>query len=177
MPHACDASPRHSGSGRRGLLAGLQADGRVAVHGAFVHLPEHGVRLSAAEERIAQKVAPLLAGGGFEGVWARDLARDAREPEALLRTTLARLAQRGELHQVVKDLYYAPATIVRLAALAREVAAASDRTVSAAAFRDATQLGRKRTIQLLEYFDRVGMLRRVGDVHRLRSDTTLFMEP
>jgi len=156
------------------LLAGLQQDGAVVVQGAFVHLPEHGLRLSATDERLAQKVAPLLAAAGFEGSWVRDLARDAREGEVLMRTTLARLAQRGELHQVAKDLYYPPAAMQRLAALAR--GAAVDGTVAAAAFRDATGLGRKRAIQILEYFDRIGLLRRVGDVHRLRSDTALFTQ-
>ena len=155
------------------LLARLQHGGEIGVRGAFVHLPEHGVRLSATEERIAQKVAPRLAEAGFEGAWARDLARDAGESEALMRSTLARLAQRGELHQVVKDLYYPNATIIRLAATARE-AGCLHGEVTAAGFRDATGLGRKRAIQVLEYFDRVGLLRRVGDVHRLRADSRLF---
>ena len=89
-----------------------------------------------------------------------------------MRTTLARLAQQGELHQVVKDLYYPQASIEALAALVRAVAAAGD--VTAGSFRDASGLGRKRAVQLLEYFDRVGLLRRQGDVHRLRDDTALF---
>ena len=116
-----------------------------------------------------------LDGAGFEGAWVRDRARDTQESEALMRTTLSRLAQRGELHQVVKDLFYPPHTIHRLAAIARGLGASGD--VTAAAFRDATQLGRKRAIQVLEYFDRVGLLRRTGDVHRLRSDTDLFKGP
>jgi selenocysteine-specific elongation factor len=90
--------------------------------------------------------------------------------------TLARLAQRGELFQVVKDLYYPPATMARLTAIARQVAAAHEGEVVAASFRDATQLGRKRAIQILEHFDRIGLLRRVGDAHRLRSDSLLFAE-
>jgi selenocysteine-specific elongation factor len=168
------ALPRLAEPLYRAVLASMQAQGRVAVRGAFVHLPEHGVRLSASEERIAQKAAPRLAAAGSEGAWARDLARDCAEPEPLVRTTLARLAQRGELHQVVKDLYYPLATMTRLAAIARQVAAAQGGEVTAATFRDATQLGRKRAIQVLEYFDRVGLLRRVGDVHRLRADSLLF---
>ena len=160
----------------RALLAGLVEARRVLVRGAFVHLPEHGVRLSASEERIAQKVAPLLTEAGFEGAWARDLARDSGESEALMRTTLARLAQRGELHQVVKDLYYLQATVATLAGIARQAAAAHEGLVTAATFRDATQLGRKRAIQILEHFDRIGLTRRVGDVHRVRVDSTLFVE-
>jgi len=166
----------------RALLARWLAQGDIKERGAFVHLPEHGIKLSVVEQRIAQKVAASLAAAGFEGAWARDLARDSGESEALMRTTLARLAQRGELHQVVKDLFYPPSTIHKLAAIAREVGASPQgggdggAEVTAAKFRDATQLGRKRAIQVLEYFDRVGLLRRVGDVHRLRSDTDLFKE-
>jgi selenocysteine-specific elongation factor len=168
------AAPRLPEPLWRALLSGLQAQQAVAVRGAFVHLPEHGVRLSATEERIAQRVAPLLAQAGYEGAWARDLARDTQESEALMRTTLARLAQRGELHQVVRDLHYPLASMARLAALARGVAAAHQGEVTAAHFRDATGLGRKRAIQILEYLDRVGLLRRVGDVHKLRADCSVF---
>jgi selenocysteine-specific elongation factor len=168
------AAPRLAPPLWSALIAGMQAEGAVVVHGAFVHLPEHGLRLSATDERLAQKVAPLLAAATFEGTWVRDLARDTREGEVLMRTTLARLAQRGEMHQVVKDLYYAPATMQRLADHARAVAATAHGEVTAASFRDATGLGRKRAIQILEYFDRIGLLRRVGEAHRVRSDTSLF---
>ena len=160
----------------RALLAGLIAAGQVVQRGAFVHLPEHGIRLSTTEERIAQKVGAALEAAGFEGAWVRDLARDTREAEPLMRTALVRLAQRGELHQVVKDLFYPPRTIQRLATIARELGASPGAEVTAARFRDATQLGRKRAIQVLEYFDRVGLLRRTGDVHKLRNDTDVFKE-
>ena len=63
----------------------------------------------------------------------------------------------------------------RLATLAREAGDANGGTVLAAQFRDATGLGRKRAIQILEYFDRIGLTRRVGDEHRLRSECTLFL--
>lgn len=168
------AAPRLPEPLWRAMLAALVAAGEVVVRGSFVHLPEHGLRLSAADQRLAQKIAPLLVAAGFEGSWARDLARATNESEALMRTTLARLASGGELHQVVKDLFYPTACMLRLAALARGVAAAHGGEVTAGTFRDATGLGRKRAIQLLEYFDHVGLLRRVGDVHRLRSDSTVF---
>ncbi len=158
----------------RALAQRLAGDGRIVLSGAAAHLPEHGVQLSALDERLAQKVWPRLLSAGFEGAWARDLAKDVNEPEALMRTTLARLSQRGELFQVVKDLYYAPPAIRELARIARDSAADGD--VKAAAFRDRSGLGRKRAIQVLEFFDKVGLLRRVGDAHRLRPDCRLFIE-
>ena len=169
------AAPRLPAPLWQALLEQLAARGALVLHGAFVHLPTHGAQLTATETRIAQKAAPALSQAGFEGAWARDLAKNTNESEPLVRTTLARLARRGELHQVVKDLYYPPATLRQLATLARDVAAAHDGDVLAAQFRDATGLGRKRAIQVLEYFDRVGLTRRVGDVHKLRSECTLFL--
>ena len=147
---------------------------RLAQQGAFLHLPEHGVRLSATEERLAEKVRPHLSQAGFEGAWARDLAKLTGEPEPLVRSTLARLARRGELHQAVKDLYYDAATMRALVQLARQVAQQHEGKVLAADYRDATGLGRKRAIQILEYLDRIGVLRRVGDTHLLRTDSSLF---
>ena len=125
----------------RALLSTLHTEGLVAQRGAYVHLPEHGVRLSVTEERIAQRVAPLLDRAGFEGAWVRDLARDTGEPEMVMRMTLARLAQRGELHQVVKDLYYPIKTMARLTGIANAVAQAQSGVVTAASFRDATATG------------------------------------
>jgi selenocysteine-specific elongation factor len=172
------ALPRLADPAWRALLAVLVAAGTVALSGAWVHLPAHGERLSDADRRIAEQSGPVLAAAGFDGAWVRDIARETGVAEPLLRVSLARMARRGDLHQVVKDLYYPRSTVDRLAALCRELAArgegAAAGAVTAAAFRDATGLGRKRAIQILEYFDRVGLLRRVGDVHRLRADSRLF---
>ena len=168
------AAPRLPAPLWQALVARLTAQGRIALQGPVAHLPTHGAELSATETRISQKVGPSLQAAGFEGAWARDLARGAREPEPMVRTTLARLARRGELHQIVKDLFYPPDAMARLAALAREVGAQHAGEVQAGTFRDATGLGRKRAIQILEYFDRIGLTRRVGDTHRLRTDSELL---
>ena len=167
------AAPRLPDDLWHAVLAAALAEGQIVRRGVWLHRPAHGVRLSAAEERVAQKVLPLLEGGGFDPPWLRDLAASTREPQPLLRTTLARMGRRGEIFQVVTDLYYHARWVERLAAEARGLAA-RDGEVRTAAFRDATGLGRKRAIQILEFFDRAGLLRRVGDSRRLRGDPALF---
>jgi selenocysteine-specific elongation factor len=169
------AAPRLAPALWDALLAHLASNGAIALHGPVVHLLEHDVQLSATETRLIEKTMPAILQAGFSGAWVRDLARSSGETETLTRTTLARLARRGELFAVVKDLYYAPVTVRHLAALAREAAENSDGEFKAAVFRDATGLGRKRAIQILEYFDRIGLTRRVGESHRLRGDCVLFM--
>lgn len=158
------------------MLADLKTEGTVQSCGSFIQLSTHAARLSEIEKRVAQHLTPLLAGSGFDGAWARDLTQASGESELLVHTTLRRLTQRGEVHQVAKFLYYRYATLVGLAEVVRQVAHKNEGQVSAAIFRDAALIGRKRAIQILEYFDRTGFLRRDGEVHRLRADSGMFVD-
>lgn len=167
------AGPRVGDALWQHAVESLLTKGTLARSGHWLHLPAHAAVLSAAEERLAQKLLPQMADGGFDPPWVRDLAKNNHAAEPVVRQTLASLARRGQAYQVVKDLYYPAATIESLAALARDCMADAE-GLQAASFRDATGLGRKRAIQLLEFFDRVGYTRRVKDVHLLRPDTVLF---
>ncbi|MDE2599920.1 MAG: selenocysteine-specific translation elongation factor [Rhodocyclaceae bacterium] len=157
------------------LIAHLLENGRMARRNGFLFLHEHGVQLAEAERVIGERVLPLLLDGDFDPPWVRDVAAHTGLGESQIRHVLSRMAKGGDVFQVVKDLYYHPQTVQRLACIAREVGA-QDGSVTAAAFRDATALGRKRAIQILEFFDRIGFFRRSGDSHVLRSACTLFPE-
>ncbi|MDR0215419.1 MAG: selenocysteine-specific translation elongation factor [Comamonas sp.] len=153
------------------LIDTLLAQKRLTSSGAWLHLPEHRVQLSEAEQTLAQKLLPAIDAGRFDPPWVRDLARDHGAGEEVVRQLLKKLSRQGILFQVVKDLFYAPARMDELAALTAELARASSiGEVEARAFRDATDLGRKRAIQILEFFDRIGYTRRVRDAHMLRPD-------
>ena len=171
------------------LLDALVKEGSVAQSGAFVHLPEHGSQLAARDETLLQRLTPHLMEAGAQGAWVRDLAEHLGEPSANLRPAMARLARSGHLYQVVKDLYLDAATAARLAALVRRLALENKEPVDSAEvqqasnslpiltvarFRDASGLGRKRAVQMLEFFDRIGLCRRVGDTHVLRLESEVF---
>lgn len=166
----------------RGALLQMQADGQLRLHGAFVHLPGHGEELAARDRVLMERVMPLLIEAGAQGVWVRDMAAHVDTPVEVLRGTMARLARSGHVHQVVRDLFLDQATTARLAALIRQLASgnAADgegrQALNVAAFRDAAGLGRKRAVQVLEFFDRIGLCRRVGDSHLLRADSQLFLK-
>lgn len=155
------------------LVEQMAGSGAIARRHGFIHLPDHGAQLREAERVVAQRALPLLLDGRFDPPWVRDIAGTTRLPEGQVRSVLARLAKGGEVFQIVRDLYYHPQVVQQLADLARAIEARAG-TVQAAAFRDATGLGRKRAIQILEFFDRIGFLRRVGDDHLLRPGTPLF---
>ena len=85
-----------------------------------------------------------------------------------MRQTLRKLATQGDVHQIVHDLFYTTERVRELAAVITQLASEHGE-IAAAAFRDRIGAGRKRAIQILEFFDRVGYTRRVHDAHRLRS--------
>ncbi|WP_322013667.1 selenocysteine-specific translation elongation factor [Paraburkholderia sp. J12] len=157
----------------RAVVDALVQDGRVARSGPWLHLPSHAVSLDAQEETLAARLRPLIAQGRYDPPWVRDLARETRQPEEAVRALLRKLARLGELYQVVRDLFYDREVVHELARLAAGVAAAEGGSISAAAFRDATGLGRKRAIQILEFFDRVGYTRFHRERHVLRADSRL----
>ena len=159
------------------LVEGLLARGEVLARGASLHLPTHSVELTLQEQALAEPLLAALLQGRFEPPWTRDLARDFGLAEDDTRRLLRKLAKAGQISQVVHDLFYHQAALAELAQLVRtltekaeldEHLAPGSGAVGAAAFRDASGLGRKRAIQVLEFFDRVGYTRRVGNGHLLR---------
>ena len=95
--------------------------------------------------------------------------------EADVRLLLRKLARLGLVHQVVRDLFYPEATLQRMAALMLEQASETT-IVQVSAFRDMLGIGRKRSVQILEYFDRIGLTRRVADQRHIRADSALAQQ-
>jgi selenocysteine-specific elongation factor len=161
------AAPAAPEGAWRALVDELVAAGRVRRAGAWLQRPEHAAERSALEQAAAERLVPLLAAGRLSPPWVRELAARTGEPEDRIRQLLAGLGREGRAFQVVPDLYFERGVIAELAAVVARLAAEHG-AVGAAAFRDAVGLGRKRAIQILEFFDRTGYTRRVGDGHVLR---------
>jgi len=164
MPNAPDAL-------WRALIDALTQDHTVLRNGPWLHLPEHRVSLGDAEQALAQKLQPLIAAGRFDPPWVRDLAASVHAPEDDVRRILRICVTQGTVYQIVRDLFYSQGSVRELADILR-VLGERHGAVEAAQYRDAIGLGRKRTIQILEFFDRVGYTRRVRDAHVLRADSS-----
>jgi len=157
------------------LLEQALAAGKIEASGPWLHLPGHRVRLSEEEEALKARLWPLLESARFNPPWVRDLAGALDIEEDRVRHLLRKLSRIGELQQVVKDLFYPDATIRQLANQILDMERQAG-VIRAAAFRDQIQLGRKRSIQLLEHFDRIGLTRRFGNERKIRPDSALASE-
>ncbi len=154
------------------LLDELLASGAITASGPWLHLPEHRVRLSEEDEALWQRLQPLFEQASFDPPWVRNLASATGRDEAAVRLLLRKMARLGLVHQVVRDLFYVDASVRQLAAMLLQMVA-DNPVIHAAAFRDKVGIGRKRSIQILEFFDRIGLTRRFGDQRRLRPDNAL----
>ncbi len=92
MRAASSGWPGHARTTRCGVtrLDDLVARGALVRSGTWLHLPDHAARLGEAEQKLAQKLLPRLADGGFDPPWVRDLAKDCAVSEPMVRQTLAR---------------------------------------------------------------------------------------
>jgi len=156
-------------------LSELAATGRAISQGGVWHLPEHRPRLAPADERLWKRILPLLVVEDLRPPRVRELASAlALEPAAVERL-LNRAERLGHVAKVADNRFFLPETLARLAEIAQELAASSpDGTFTAATFKDRSGVGRNLTIQILEYLDKMGATRRLGDARIVVHGGQLF---
>ncbi|HEU0216145.1 MAG TPA: selenocysteine-specific translation elongation factor [Stellaceae bacterium] len=147
-----------------GALAAAISGGTIVRDRMVLRLPSHQPRLTREDERLWRQVEELLAVPDLRPPRVRELAEAlGLEAEATLRL-MKRFERFGRVAPVAPNRYFLPETVDRLAGIARKLAdGEAERTFTAAAFKDRSGVGRNLTIEILEYLDRVGITRRVGD--------------
>ncbi len=146
------------------LMGQIQV-GMFALTGNFVHAVGHKVELSGPERILWERALPKLLDAGFDPPWVRDIAAMVNATDDEIRLLFKKQARTSALTQLVKDLFYPDATMVRMAEMIRDTVAEQG-FVSVINFRDRLGIGRKRAIQILEAFDRVGLTRRLVSLGR-----------
>lgn len=132
-------------------------------------VPGHRPVLPAADLRLLDTVCVELRRLGLQAPALQDLCALLNLEPPPLREFLERMAYLGQLVKVGRYRYYLPADIDELARLAGTLAAqCDDGQFTAAQYRDHARIGRNTAIEVLEYFDRVGLTQRRGQVRRLR---------
>ena len=151
------------------LLSERIAAGDIVAEGSFLRLPTHIVRMSEADEALYSRILPELSGEArFRPPRVRDMATAWDIPETDVRRVLRMAARQGRVDQIRHDHYFLRATTAEMVGIIAEVQAeAPDGWVTAAAFRDRVQNGRKVAIEILDFYDRQGVTLRRGDLRRI----------
>ena len=156
-------------------LSALAASGRAVRQGPAWRLPDHRPRLTPADERLWKRIGPLLGAEELQAPRVREIAAALGLEPATVEQFLARAERLGRVARVADNRFFLPETLTRLAAIAAELAEGSpEGAFTAAAFRDRCGIGRNVTIQILEFLDKMGATRRVGDARIALRGGELF---
>ena len=152
----------------------MLASGEIAQTRGWLHLPEHKIQFSAQEQtRWAQLLAQFEQAQG-QPIWVRDAAAALDLDEREMRNFMYKAGKLGFLTPIVKDRFYLTENLYAHARLVRQIIEKQGE-ISVNELRDRLNFGRKLTVQLIEYFDRCGFLRRKGNVHILRDVETFSL--
>ena len=156
-------------------LSSLAAAGRAVREGGMWRLPEHRPRLTNADEKLWGRVRPLLAAAELRPPRVREIAEALSLEPAAVERFLHRAERLGRVAKVADNRFFLPETLAQLAEIARELAGASpEGAFTAQMFKDRSAVGRNLTIRILEYLDRMGATRRVGDARIVLAGGELF---
>ncbi|WP_443091073.1 selenocysteine-specific translation elongation factor [Basfia succiniciproducens] len=150
----------------------LLEQGKLQQTRGWLHLAEHKIQFSTEERGLWQLVLDEFEKQKGQPLWVRDLAQNLGFDETLMRNFLYKAGKLGFLTAVVKDRFFLTEHIYGYARLIKQMIEQNG-AVSVNQLRDELQIGRKLAVQLMEYFDRSGYLRRKGNIHILR-DTEAF---
>ncbi|MCU0913217.1 MAG: selenocysteine-specific translation elongation factor [Planctomycetes bacterium] len=145
----------------------LRADGQLADRKGFLAVPEHREQFKDAEQQLLQNVEALFQSHPFDPPAPSEIAVQMRVAPPQVQRVLRILGEQQRLVRVDQDLFFH----------AEAVATAQERLVSyirenggleSVKFKYLLDTSRKYAIPLLDYFDKIGVTRRVGYTRHLK---------
>jgi len=149
----------------------LQKRELVAQEESAVRLASHKVALQADEKKLQKDLENWYREKGLTTATMRETMEVfTNYPKSLVKEVFALLLREGKLVKVSETLYY---DAKALAGLQEKVTIfiQNEGDIDAPRFKNLTGLTRKFSIPLLEYFDRIKLTIRVGDLRVLRKQS------
>jgi selenocysteine-specific elongation factor len=145
--------------------------GNLVCRGPVFHLAHHKPQPRAEDVALWERTEPLLRADGLRSMRVRELTDELQIKLAQTEKFLGRAAATGWVFRVARNRYFLPETLLELATIAKTLAHESPgNIVDIAAFRDRTGIGRNLAIEVLEFFDSVGLTKRDGNARTLIAD-------
>ncbi len=156
------------------ISAQLVADGTLSSDGMLLHRPDHQPGLTGDDAKRWEALQPYLNETPASPPVVHDLAQAAGLPVNGVGKTLRQAARMGLAVQIAENRFFTPAAL-RAHARTFETMIAADGSVGVSPFRKEAGIGRNLAVEVLEYFDRVGLSRRDGNVrHQLLPVEEVF---
>jgi selenocysteine-specific elongation factor len=150
------------------LVQELAAAGSLSVSGGVLRLAEHRAQLTPQDAALWKKLGPVFEASELRPPSLHDLADEAATDARAVERFLTRAARVGLVVQIAKKSFLLPDALEKLGVLT-EAIAKENGTLTIKALRDKSGIGRNMTIEVAEYFDRIGFTRRRGNERDIRK--------
>ncbi len=148
------------------IIRQMVADGTFSSRGGAICLPDHKLALDRIDHHLWLRIRPLLSGSNrFRPPKVEECAAELGAREIDVRRVLKSMAQQNAVIELARDRFFAREALLDIAAIVGDIAAAAENGwFPAAALRNRLENGRKVSIEILEYFDRIGLTVRRDDL-------------
>ncbi len=155
------------------VIADLCQQQTLKMSRGLVHLPKHNIELTEQETLLWQRISSQCEQANAP-LWVTDFAMLNDVTPKSMRHFCYKLVQLGFLTSILKDRYVISESIYCYAEHIRSHIH-NHGEIKTTEFRELVKLGRKASIQILEFFDRSGFTsRKYGSNSRVIRDNELF---
>jgi selenocysteine-specific elongation factor len=149
------------------LTEQLRSEGKLVERKGCLALPEHREQIKDAEQQLLQNVEAMFKSHPFDPPAMQEVADKVRITQQQLHRAIRILSEQQRLVRVEQDLYFHAEAV----AAAREKLVAyikENGGLESVKFKYILDTSRKYAIPLLDYFDKIGVTRRMGYTRLLK---------
>lgn len=150
------------------ILARLQNQNKLRAEGDVIGLAAHEVTLDTSTQSLRDNILAIYTKAGTAPPNQKDVLDEFKLNTKQGAPVFKLLQDSGELIKITEGMYYAKPALQEIEDGIRQWFT-SHENINLVGFKEITGLSRKYMIPLLEYFDRVRVTLRTGDVRILRS--------
>jgi selenocysteine-specific elongation factor len=154
IPHGSDPSVINF------LLQDLAREKIIALSGDAIDIPGRSKTLGGAEGELARMIETRFADAGLQPPPVSELIKTILQKPKVIEGVVGFLVKQGKLVRLAEGVYVHQKN---LDTAREQMATRRGETIDVGQFKEFFGLSRKIAIPLLEYFDRAGVTKRVGD--------------
>ncbi len=156
---------------------------KIFIMGSKYTLSIQGITFSESEKIVWDKAVLKLRNENFNPPLMRDIAKDLKIPEVILKSVFKKATQQQLMVWVGSDIYYLFSTMKEMASILQDIFD-TQQQITVVEFRNRLQIGRNRVVLIIEAFDKIGFTLRIvrkdpksGEVHdfRIIKNQKVFM--
>lgn len=133
---------------------------KIFLIGAKYYSSLHVVTFSAQEKIIWEKAVLKLQISDLNPPVMRDIAKDLKVSELILKNVFKKATQQQLLVWVGNDIYYLLSTMKKMALILQDIFD-NQQKITVVEFRNQLKIGRNRIVFIIEAFDKIGFTSRI----------------